>query len=102
MSTHENELDQSVQRLAKSEDDRARTTGYGTTLQGQALTRKHRERLASRIGEDRTGGRVNGDGPLAEGLRRWAASNKRATYRSKRDRDVWRALKGFHTETLAV
>jgi DNA-directed RNA polymerase len=62
------ELDRSLERLARSEEHRTRTTGLGTTKQGQALARQYRQPLVDRIAEDRAYGR--------------------------HDRDVWRALKG--------
>jgi hypothetical protein len=47
------DFDRSVERVARSEEQRARTTGFGTTKQGQALVRKYRGQLADRIGEER-------------------------------------------------
>jgi DNA-directed RNA polymerase len=69
-------LDHTVERIAHSEDYRARTTGLGTTKQGQALVRQYRARLADRIGADRILGR--------------------------RDKAVWRALKGISDDDLAI
>jgi hypothetical protein len=51
------DLHHSAERLAKSEEYRARAAGFGTTKQGQALTRQYRERLADRISADRALGR---------------------------------------------
>jgi hypothetical protein len=70
------ELDLSVGRLLDREDSRTRTTGLGTTKQGHALARQYRQPLVDRITEDRTYGR--------------------------RDRDVWRALKGIDDNALAI
>jgi hypothetical protein len=65
----------SVERVALSEEHRARVTGFGTNRQGQAINRQYREQLANRIGSDRLCGR--------------------------RDRAVWRALKGCTDDDLA-
>jgi hypothetical protein len=62
------EFDLSLERLARSEEHRTRTAGLGTSRQGQALAREYRGQLAGRITEDRT--------------------------YSRRDKTVWRALKG--------
>jgi DNA-directed RNA polymerase, mitochondrial len=69
------DFDRSVERVARSEEQRARTTGFGTTKQGQALVRKYRGQLADRIGEERAYGR-----------------NKAA----------WRALRGTNDDDLGV
>jgi DNA-directed RNA polymerase len=70
-----NELDRSLERLLRSEKHRTRLTGFGTTKQGQALTRKYREQLADKIGAERAHGR---------------------------NKPLWRALKGIDNETLAL
>jgi hypothetical protein len=62
--------------VARREDYISRTTGFGTTKQGQAVTRRYREQLADRIRADRFNGR--------------------------RDKGVWRALRGHDDDTLAL
>ena len=69
------DLQHSAERLAKSEEYRARATGFGTTRQGQALL-KYRPQLADRIGADRALGR--------------------------RDKAVWGALRGLSDDDLAL
>jgi hypothetical protein len=73
MSADEFEL--SLERLARSEEHRTRTTGLGTSKQGQALAREYRQPLIDRVTKDRTYGR--------------------------RDKVVWRALKGTN-DTIAI
>ena len=48
-----NDFDRSLERVARSEDQRAKLSGFGTTRQGQALARQHRRRLADIINVDR-------------------------------------------------
>jgi hypothetical protein len=47
------DYDRSLERVARSEDQRARITGFGTTKQGRALARQYCERLADSIGASR-------------------------------------------------
>ena len=68
-------FDHSADRLADSEDFRARTTGFGTTRQGQAVAKRYRLQLATRIAEDRATGR---------------------------NKAVWRALKGTGVDDLTM
>jgi DNA-directed RNA polymerase, mitochondrial len=70
------EFDRSLDRVLRSEDHRRAATGFGTTKQGQRLAREYREQLAARIATDRTYGR--------------------------RDKSVWRALKGMGDDALAI
>jgi hypothetical protein len=70
------DLDRSTGRLVDSEDYRSRASGFGTTKQGQGLAREYREQIAARITADRTNGR--------------------------RDKNVWRALKGMDDAALAL
>ena len=46
------DYDRSVERVARSEDQRAKLTGFGTTKQGRALARRYCERLADSISAD--------------------------------------------------
>ena len=43
------DYDRSLERVARSEDQRAKLSGFGTTKQGQALARQYNEQLADRI-----------------------------------------------------
>ena len=70
-----NDLDRSAERLARSEETRARLTGFGTTMQGQAMERQFHEQLADIIAANR-------------GVHR-------------RERPVWGALKGIKIDDLA-
>jgi hypothetical protein len=70
------EFDLSLERLARSEEHRTRTTGLGTSKQGQALGRQYRQPLVDRIAEDRS--------------------------YSRRDKDVWKAIKGNTDDTIAI
>jgi len=72
------DIDHSLERLLLSEEHRTRTTGFGTTRQGQALARQYRKQLADKIAADRTYGR------------------------QRHKKDVWRALKGMDDEVLAI
>jgi DNA-directed RNA polymerase len=49
--------DRSLDRLVRSEEQRAQIAGFGTTKQGRALARQYVERLADSIGQERTTGR---------------------------------------------
>jgi hypothetical protein len=69
------DLDRSFERLNRAEEFRSRATGYGTTQQGQALTRQYQGVLAERIGADRA---------------------------HPHDRKPWRVLKDIDDETLAL
>jgi DNA-directed RNA polymerase, mitochondrial len=69
------EFDRSLERLARSEEHRTRTTGLGTT-KVRHLARQYRQPLADRIAEDRDCGR--------------------------RDKGVWRALRGIDDNALAI
>ena len=69
-------LDHTVERIADSEDYRARAGGFGTTRQSQAVIRQHWKPLAGRIGADRALGR--------------------------RDKTVWKALQGVSDEDIAL
>jgi DNA-directed RNA polymerase len=70
------DLDRSLERLTGSEETRAKLTGFGTTKQGQALTRQHREQLADEI-----------------------ASNR--AHPAIRERPVWKAIRGSRDAVLA-
>ena len=69
-------LDHTVERIADSEEYRARTTGLGTTKQGQSVVRQYWKQLADGIGADRVLGR--------------------------RDKAVWKALQGISDEDIAL
>ena len=45
----DNDLDRSAERLARSEETRARLTGFGTTKQGRAIERQFHDQLADII-----------------------------------------------------
>ena len=47
------DLDQSVERAWKAEETRAKSTGWGTTKQGQAVARQYQEQLADLIDAER-------------------------------------------------
>jgi hypothetical protein len=94
------ELDRSLDRLLRSEEHRTRTTGFGTTKQGQALARQYREQLAGRIAADRGVRLSKNEGPLADEMHRWLARHK--LRKPRRDREMWRALKGINDDTLAI
>ena len=49
----DNDLDRSAERLARSEETRARLTGFGTGKQGQAIERQFHDQLAKIIGANR-------------------------------------------------
>src|SRR5262245_1020974 len=70
------EFDRSIKRLAEAEEHIADTTGFGTTKQGLALARKHRQQLTDCIKADRVSGR--------------------------RVKPVWGALKGLDDQTIAL
>ena len=72
----DNDLDRSVERLARSEETRARLTGFGTTKQGQAIERQLHDQLADIIVANRGSHR--------------------------RERPVWGALKDIKTDDLAL
>src|SRR6516165_2999085 len=71
----QHDLDRSLERLNRAEEYKRTVLGYGFTKQGQALRREYEVQLAGRI------------------------SDARVTKR--RDRVLWRALKGIDDETLA-
>ena len=72
----DNDLDRSVERLARSEETRTRLTGFGTTKQGQAIERQLHDQLADIIVANRGSHR--------------------------RERPVWGALKDIKTGDLAL
>ena len=72
----DNDLDRSAERLARSEETRARLTGFGTNKQGQAIQRQFHHQLADDIAANR------GD--------------------QRRERPVWAALKGIKIDDLAL
>jgi DNA-directed RNA polymerase, mitochondrial len=74
--TTPSEFDRSIKPLMDAEDHRSRTTGFGTTKQGQELARQNRQQLADRIRADRTNGR--------------------------RVKAAWGALKGLDDQTIAL
>ena len=71
----QHDLDRSLERLNRAEDYKRSALGYGLTKQGRALTRRYLQQLSDRI------------------------SAARATKR--RDKTLWRALRGVDDETLA-
>jgi hypothetical protein len=72
----DNDLDRTAERLARSEETRARLTGFGTNKQGQAIQRQFHHQLADDIAANR------GD--------------------QRRERPVWAALKGIKIDDLAL
>src|SRR5690349_13299429 len=70
------DIERSTERFRKTEGQRAKATGFGSTQQGQALARRFREHLATVI-----------------------AFTRENT--SRRDRPVWRHLKDLADETVA-
>jgi hypothetical protein len=72
----QHDLDRSLERLNRAEEYKRSALGYGLTKQGQALRREYQDELCERIGV------------------------ARATKR--RDKALWRALKGIDDETLAL
>src|SRR5262249_16245730 len=91
------ELDHSAGRLLDNEAYRARTSGLGTTKQGQHLARQYRQLLAHNIGVER--GRISHppDSQLAEQLGEWVKEAKPRT----RNLPVLGALKDQDDKTLA-
>jgi hypothetical protein len=71
----DHDLDRSFERLARSEETRARLTGFGTTKQGRAIERQYHEQLAEII-----------------------AANREAP--DRRERPVWRAVKDIKIDDL--
>ena len=69
------DYDRSLERVARSEDQRAKLSGFGTTKQGQALARRYNEQLADKI------------------------STERATGHPKL---IWKALRGLENDDLAL
>jgi hypothetical protein len=53
MSIMKDDYDRSVERVARSEDQLARLTGFGTTKQGRTLARQYCPQLADNIGTNR-------------------------------------------------
>jgi hypothetical protein len=51
------DLDRSIERAWKAEEFRAKSTGWGTTKQGQAVARQYQEQLADLIDAERAFGR---------------------------------------------
>jgi DNA-directed RNA polymerase, mitochondrial len=70
-----NDYDRSLERLARSEYQRAKLSGFGTTRQGQALARQYHTRLAERINAERATGRP---------------------------KHIWKALRGHENDDLAL
>ena len=58
------DYDRSLERVARSEERRAKLTGFGTTKQGRALARRYCERLADRISANRALAAPNPSGRL--------------------------------------
>jgi len=73
----DHDLDRSLERLARSEETRARLTGFGTTKQGRAIERQYHEQLAEII-----------------------AANREAP--DRRDRPVWRAVNDIKIVDLTL
>jgi hypothetical protein len=69
------DLDRSIERAWKAEEFRAKSTGWGTTKQGQAVARQYQEQLADLIDAERAFGR---------------------------DRAVWKALNDVPAAVMAV
>ena len=72
-----NDFARSLERVAHTEDQRAKLGGFGTTRQGQALVRQYWEQLADIIAINRAAPAI-------------------------RERLVWKALKGIKDDDLAV
>lgn len=69
------DFDRSLERLARSEDQRAKLAGFGTTKQGRALARRYYKQFAERISDERASGR---------------------------GKAVWKALRGIENGDLAL
>ena len=69
------DYDRSLERVARSEDQRAKLSGFGTTKQGQALARRYHTRLADKIGAARATGHP---------------------------KPIWKALRGLENDDLAL
>src|SRR5215831_4303992 len=69
------DLDRSLDRLLRGEDQRAKLGGFGITKQGRAIARKYRERLADIIEVNRA---------------------------QARDKAVWKTLRGVSIDDLAL
>jgi hypothetical protein len=72
-----NDLDRNAERIAGSEETRAKQTGFGTSKQGQAIRRQHHDRLAELIVANRADP-------------------------ARREKVVWGALRGLKVDDLAV
>ena len=70
-----NDFARSLERMTRSEDQRAKLSGFGTTRQGQALARQYHTRLAETINASRATGRP---------------------------KHIWKALRGLANDDLAL
>src|SRR5262249_11616935 len=91
------DLDHTADRLLDNEAYRARTSGFGTTKQGQYLARQYRALLAHNIAVERGRTRHPPDGQLAEQLSKWLK-----VCPSTRDKAVSRAINDLDDEELAL
>jgi DNA-directed RNA polymerase, mitochondrial len=73
----DNDLNRSAERIADSEETRARSSGFGTTKQGRAIERQFREQLTDVI-----------------------MANRKAP--ARRERAVWAALRGIEIADLTL
>ena len=73
----DNDLNRNAERIAGSEEARAKLTGFGTTRQGQAISRRYHDRLVELIDANRADP-------------------------ARRERAVWGALRGIKNGDLAV
>src|SRR6516164_6016669 len=72
----DSDFDRSAERLARSEETRARLTGFGTGKQGQAIEREYHDQLTD------------------------ISAANRGVYR--RERPVWAALRGIKIDDLVL
>ena len=73
----DNDLNRSAERIADSEETRARSSGFGTIKQGRAIERQFREQLTDVI-----------------------MANRKAP--ARRERAVWAALRGIEIADLTL
>jgi hypothetical protein len=73
----ETDLQRSADRIANSEEQRAKLTGFGTNKQGRAITRRYYEPLADAIEANRAAPAI-------------------------RERQVWTAIKDISIDDLAT
>ena len=107
MPTHEEDiqgdLDRSIERIVKAEEQRASFTGFGNTKQGQALWRAYRGPLAQAIDADRfglTGKEAEAAGGAVKSFKDLAGLLP-ARHRKPKHRAVSNALRGRQSNDIA-